>query len=85
MYMICVPGIHVSQKKVSDILELELQTVSAVIWMLRTIRGPLQQQPVLLSMELLPLPQLLSLMSTEARSAETWRLGRAGDEAHVTQ
>lgn len=36
------------------------------------------------STEPLPLPQLPSLMSTEASSIETWGPGRMGDEEHVT-
>lgn len=53
--------------------------------MLRAISGPVQQWPGLLCTEPLLLPQLLSLMSTEARSAETCRLGRVGDKGHSKQ
>lgn len=57
-------GLQTGQKRVSDLLELELQLVvklsNVVAWVLGTELGPLQEQQVLLSVEpsLQPLKEL---------------------------
>jgi hypothetical protein len=37
---LCVPEVHGEQKKASDLLELKLQMVMSLTWMLRMEAGP---------------------------------------------